>query len=199
MKEMWNKRYSEEEYAYGLEPNEYLKAKLEELKPGKLFLPGEGEGRNAVYAAQQGWEVDALDYSPPGRTKTMALAKKHNVSIQYTVSDITDADLPEQTYDAIGLIYFHLPPDLRNSMFPKLATLLKPGGWLIIEVFSKDQLGRASGGPKMVDFLLTTETLRNHFPDFTIRELEQVKVTLREGRYHEGDASVVRMFAQRKS
>ncbi|TNE50348.1 MAG: class I SAM-dependent methyltransferase [Deltaproteobacteria bacterium] len=198
MKDFWNERYSQEEYAYGLEPNEYLKAKLADLTPGTLFLPGDGEGRNSVYAAQQGWTVDALDYSKAAQEKTLRLAQQHNVRVNHTVSDIADATFPPDTYDAVGLIYFHLPPELRAVAYPKMVSVLKPGGWLIVEVFSKEQLGRSSGGPKNEAMLFSLEIIQELFPDLTVHELTKTEVTLREGRYHEGDASVIRFLGQKQ-
>ena len=76
MKEFWEIRYAEKQYAYGENPNVYFKEQLDKLKPGKILLPAEGEGRNAVYAAKQGWEVMAFDLSSEGKNKAEKLAAK---------------------------------------------------------------------------------------------------------------------------
>lgn len=69
MKEFWNGKYSSKEYIYGTEPNEYFKSALEKYRPGTILLPGDGEGRNAVYAAKKGWQVTAFDFSNAAKEK----------------------------------------------------------------------------------------------------------------------------------
>ena len=75
MKNFWDERYKAKAYVYGKEPNQYFAEKLRELEPGKILLPAEGEGRNAVFAARQGWEVSAFDSSSEGRKKAFLLAE----------------------------------------------------------------------------------------------------------------------------
>lgn len=81
--DFWNEMYGTEEFRYGTTPNEFFKEKLDKMKPGSVLLPAEGEGRNAVYAATQGWDVTAFDISAQGKEKAVQLAKQHNVSINY--------------------------------------------------------------------------------------------------------------------
>ncbi len=92
MKEFWNDRYSSEEFIYGKEPNKFFKSEIDKLLPGKLLLPCEGEGRNAVYAAKLNWTVDAFDQSEKGKEKCEALADENNVSINYTVADAIEIE-----------------------------------------------------------------------------------------------------------
>ena len=84
----WNDRYSNEEFAYGEEPNNYLKEQLEKLNPGTILFPAEGEGRNAVFAAKLGWEVWAFDISAEGKDKAMKLVATNNVAIDYQVRNL---------------------------------------------------------------------------------------------------------------
>ena len=72
----WDERYSTDEFIYGKEPNEFFRENLLKIRPGKLFLPGEGEGRNAVFAAKNGWTVDATDQSEIGKLKALKLASE---------------------------------------------------------------------------------------------------------------------------
>ena len=83
MKQFWNDRYSEEEFIYGVEPNEFLKLELDKIPTGSILLPAEGEGRNAVYAASKGWNVTAFHYSEAAKVKTTLLAEKMNVKLDY--------------------------------------------------------------------------------------------------------------------
>ncbi|HFK5571211.1 class I SAM-dependent methyltransferase [Elizabethkingia meningoseptica] len=80
--------YGHEEYAYGKMPNEYLKEKLRDLKPGKILFPAEGEGRNAVYAAKSGWDVFCFDISANGCHKAKQLADEEGVTIDYSICGI---------------------------------------------------------------------------------------------------------------
>lgn len=76
MSQFWNERYSQAEYVYGETPNVFFAAQLDKLSAGTIILPCEGEGRNAVYAASQGWEVKAFDASEAGQKKALLLAEK---------------------------------------------------------------------------------------------------------------------------
>ncbi|MCF8243465.1 MAG: class I SAM-dependent methyltransferase [Melioribacteraceae bacterium] len=115
MKEKWDERYGNSEYIYGVEPNNFLSKELAKLKPGKILMPGEGEGRNAVYAAKNGWEVDAFDYSEKAKEKAEKLASENSVKINYRVADITELSLPFSTYDAAAIIFMHLDEKLRED------------------------------------------------------------------------------------
>ncbi len=197
MKEMWDERYGQVEYAYGEEPNVFFRSCLDRMRPGRLLLPGEGEGRNAVYAARQGWTVDAFDFSASGREKALRLAARHGVGINYEVADYESAQIEPGTYDAVALIFAHLPENIRRSFHRKLATALAPGGRLILEAYSKEQLGYGTGGPPNEQLLYTLEDLREDFSDLVILQLEKEEAEIREGRYHTGLASVVRLVATR--
>src|SRR5690606_3132220 len=114
MKAFWNERYSQQAFVYGESPNDYLKEKLRAIPPAKILLPCEGEGRNAVYALQSGWQVSAFDQSEAGKQKAELLARKNNVEIKYTVSDLENIKFPEASFDALALIYAHFHQDSRR-------------------------------------------------------------------------------------
>ena len=139
MKDMWEERYAADEYAYGEEPNAFFKACLDRLPaPGRLLLPGEGEGRNAVYAARQGWKVDAFDFSAAGRDKALRLAERHGVHIEYEVADYKTAHIEPGAYDAVALIFTHKHDSIRRAVHRRLASALKPGGHLFLEAYSQE-------------------------------------------------------------
>ena len=199
MKEFWDQRYAEPDYVYGEEPNDYFKAFLDAYPghPGRLLLPGEGEGRNAVYAARKGWEVIAFDQSRSGREKALQLAAKHGVSFQYEVCDVRDFLFQETAFDLIGLFFFHLPAELRMHTHQQVIQALKPGGALLAELFSPRQIGRSSGGPQVRELLYDTDDLKQDFKNLKIEYLAEETVHLSEGKYHEGEAAVVRLIAQK--
>jgi 2-polyprenyl-3-methyl-5-hydroxy-6-metoxy-1,4-benzoquinol methylase len=203
MKDFWNERYRAETYAYGETPNQYFKEQLDRLAPGKILLPAEGEGRNAVYAAQMGWEVYAFDQSEAGKHKAQKLAAKHNISILYEVGSVEEIELTPGTYDAVGLIYAHFPSDRLSKFHQRFAQSLKSGGVVILEAFSKAHLAYNSvnpqaGGPKNIDMLFSTEQIRADFPDFEILHLAEEIVDLQEGQYHHGKGSVVRFLGRKR-
>ena len=105
-KDFWNERYGQESYAFGCDPNVFFAGKINELPPGKLLLPAEGEGRNAVYAATLGWDVTAFDMSEAGKVKSDQLAQLHNVSIKYEVGTFDTISYPINSFDCINLCTF---------------------------------------------------------------------------------------------
>ena len=195
MSTFWDDRFASVEYVYGTEPNEYFKTQLDRLCPGYLLLPGEGEGRNAVYAARQGWKVHAFDSSVKGQKKALNLACSHNVDIEYQLISYQEFSPPkDKYYDCIALLYTHMPVSMRSSVHKKLVSYLKPGGHLILEGFSKSQLGKGSGGPKDLSMLFSEEELRQDFLKLKMLHVEQLNTTLNEGTYHRGLASIIRLF-----
>jgi ubiquinone/menaquinone biosynthesis C-methylase UbiE len=194
----WDERYGKTSYAYGKAPNRYFKKFIDEQPPGKLLLPGEGEGRNAVYAARKGWQVVAIDQSAEGMKKAGILAKENNVSIDYRLADLATFPFQEGEFDAIALIFLHLPPDIRRVIHTKFIQSLVPGGYLMVEAFARDQLGRPSGGPPVRDLLYDELLLTLDFESLTMIERYETEEWLNEGQYHQGPAHIVRLLARKK-
>jgi SAM-dependent methyltransferase len=194
----WDRRFAEEGYAYGEEPNRYLCEELGRLDPGSLLMPAEGEGRNAVWAAAAGWMVHAFDTSTVGRDKALAMARRRGVEITYDIRSVADdlSDL-EGRFDAVGLVFMHLPGAVRRAAHRALARCLRPGGTLILEAFAKEQLERGTGGPREPELLYDVDELRGDFETLRVQSLERREVELAEGRYHLGVASVIRLRASR--
>lgn len=195
MKEVWNQKYSAEEYKYGKEPNQFLKSELSGLKPGRILFIGEGEGRNAVYAATLGWSVCAVDFSEAGKSKAEKLAREFSVNIDYQVLDFSEYTPEANSYDAIGVFYVHPEEDQRDALFHKLIRALAAGGRIIFECFAKEQLGYSSGGPKSEEQLYSLEEVVNHFIDLDFIKLSREKIYLKEGFGHAGEAVVIRFIA----
>ena len=204
MKEFWNERYGKSEYAYGKAPNRFLESQLAHIKPGKILFPAEGEGRNAVFAAELGWNVDAFDISEEGMRKALSLADERGVPINYVHGSWEDAKLnKENEYDALGIIFNHFPRTVCQNYFAEFAQTLKRGGTIILEVFSKEQIEYQkrydSGGPKSEDMLFTIDEIQDIFGEWIHFELiEKTEVVLDEGPYHSGPASVIRAMGKRK-
>jgi len=195
MKEMWDERYSAETYVYGKTPNDFFRQQVDSIPAGRLLLPGEGEGRNAVYAAGRGWKVDAFDYSEAGFQKAMALAKEFNVEINYKVVPFEDYNFPNEHYDAIGIIYFHILASQRESFHRKVIDSLVPGGSIILELYHKTQLGRNTGGPQSLELLYDEKSLAHDFKNLHIEKLDVLTVHREEGLFHSGEARVIQFIA----
>lgn len=200
----WDQRYSQPDFAYGTMPNEYLKSKLLSLSPGRILLPAEGEGRNAVFAAKLGWDVFAFDISVEGKKKAEKLALTNGVMIDYQVLDLESVDYPVNYFDAIAFTYTHFPESKRRLYHQKLSAYLKKGGVLILECFSKNHVNFQkdnphAGGPKDESMLFDLEEIKEDFKGFEFIEAYETETELTEGLYHVGKASVVRVFARKKA
>lgn len=194
MKEFWNDRYSQKEYVYGIKPNEFFRKTLESLTVGRILLPAEGEGRNAVFAAKLGWDVTAFDFSASAMKKALDLAEKENVKINYSINSYVDYTSKDGLFDCIASIFVHPPKELRKQFHNKLLTFLKPSGKLILEGFSKNQINYNSGGPKDIEMLFSKEELLEDFKDVQKIELNETEAELNEGLFHKGLASTIQSF-----
>lgn len=191
----WNQRYSADEFVYGKEPNVFFKGVIDRLEPGRLLVPAAGEGRDAVYGATLGWKVTAFDGSEEGKRKCGSLAKEKNADVTYQVCQAADFEPGPEQFDLIVLNYFHLPPIERTMLYRRFSGMLRPGGMIVLEAFSKNQLGRSSGGPKEIDWLFSFEDLKKDFSGMRFETVEEIETELSEGTLHVGKAAVVRMIA----
>ncbi|RJP73007.1 MAG: class I SAM-dependent methyltransferase [Ignavibacteriales bacterium] len=192
MQQKWNDRYSTEEYIFGTEPNQFLKDELEKIKPGKILLIAEGEGRNAVYAAKSGWQVDAIDFSSVAKEKALKLAAKNKVSINYEIHDLAEYTPPKNLYDVIGIFYLHIPIELREDVLRKAIDALTLSGKLILEVFEKEQVNKKTFGPSDPEVLYSLEDIAVNCIDLDFEKFTKEAVFLDEGDGHKGEGIVIR-------
>lgn len=200
MENLWDQRYAAEAYVYGREPNDWFVEKLKILKPGKLLLPAEGEGRNAVWAALQGWQVTAFDQSFEAKSKALKLAEEKgaNTGIDYLVKDLRCFRCEENYFDVLALIYVHMPSDFRSKVHTELLKMVRPGGCVILEAFSKDQITNSSGGPQNLDLLYDANEIKEDFKALKLLEFHNIKIHLEEGELHHGIANVIRLFGRKQ-
>jgi SAM-dependent methyltransferase len=199
MSSFWDERFAGPEFKYGTEPNAFLVTQADALRPASdILLPGDGEGRNSVWLAAQGHRVLAMDSSAVGLAKARALAQRTGVPLQTVQDDLADWVPEPGRFDAVALIYVHLPSALRRPAHRRLAAALRPGGRLLLEAFHPDQIGRRSGGPKDPDMLVTLADLRADFDGLLVESLaEDVETPLAEGSGHQGLARVTRWVGLR--
>ena len=203
MIDFWNERYKQQEFAYGIEANEFLKEVLGNYKLGKILFPAEGEGRNAVFAAKLGWEVNAFDLSIEGKKKADYLASINKVYINYEIGNLDELHYQKESFDAIALIYAHFPPQIKNIYYQTIETYLKKGGVIIFEAFSKNHNTYQNmypnvGGPNNKKMLFSVNEVQSYFANYQILELVEKEINLSEGLYHNGLGSVTRFIGIKK-
>jgi SAM-dependent methyltransferase len=195
----WDRQYSAVEgYKYGTRPNAFLMAEAHRLPPrSRILVPGDGEGRNGVWLASQGHEVLTVDISEVGVARARALAAESGVRVDTLVADLKAWTPPAGAFDAVVLMYLHMPAAMRTAVHRNVAAALRPGGLLLLEAFHPTQLGRTSGGPKEIDLLYALEDIRADFKE-VLDEVsgEELEVLLDEGPGHQGMAMVTRYRAR---
>ena len=192
----WDQRYGGEEYVFGTAPNAFLAAHCDELQ-GPVLSISEGEGRNAVFMAEHGLDVLGVDISPVALAKARKLAISRGVKIRAQVADLTTYTPEEHHYGAVVSIFAHLAADTRDRLYPLLEQSLMPGGILLMEAYSENQISRDTGGPKDLDWLMTVEKVRRAFPNMEMLLLREVEREVIEGSGHTGLASVVQCIARK--
>lgn len=198
MKDFWDSRYAEPGHAYGTVPNAFLVSQKDFLKPGaKVLAVADGEGRNGVWLAEQGLKVLSVDASAVGLRKARALAAERGVTLDTEQVDLTTWNWPRGAFDAVVAIFIHFPPDSRTRMHRAMLEALTPGGVLILEAFTPEQLNYNSGGPPVREMLYTADMLREDLSGGELLMIEETLTDLAEGQYHRGRAAVVRLVARR--
>ena len=189
---MWDERYSDAVPVYGTRPNAYLEKQSARLKPGSnILVPADGYGRNGHWLAKQGFDVHTVDLSPVGVERSRKAAREAGLTLKIEQADLSTWHWPVREFDAVAAIFLHLPPEFRSKVHPAMLCALKPGGILILESFTPEQLQFHSGGPKDASLLYTPEVLRKDFAAAEILELEEIKIHMDEGTKHSGMSAVI--------
>ena len=192
----WDTRFADEDFFYGTQPNDFLREHADKLT-GPVLSLAEGEGRNAVFLAERGLHVVGVDGSRVGLAKAQALAKQRGVSIETEVADLADYMPTANHYAAVISIFAHLPNVIRKRLNPLLEQALQPGGILLLEAYSEQQLPRTTGGPKDLDMLMSVDKVREEFPSLEPVLLHEIEREVHEGRGHNGLASVVQFIGRK--
>jgi SAM-dependent methyltransferase len=200
----WNSLYGVDHYRYGTAPNAFLASQAASVfAPGaRVLVVGDGEGRNGVWLAEQGFDVVTVDASSAGVAKARALAASRGVPssrLEVLEGLFPSVGLHRKPYDGVVLCYVHAPAAARSALHLAAAEALRFGGVFLLEAFAKAQLGRTSGGPQDADMLVAASELEVDamLGMLSVELLEETEVTLDEGPGHAGDAAVVRMIARR--
>lgn len=195
MKEFWEERYREAQFAYGTEPNDFLRSIA--IGEGlKVLCLAEGEGRNGVYLAGLGNDVTCIDYSEEGLKKTRQLASQNGVEVSCICADLGEMNLAENSWDVVIGIFAHFPSRVKQHIWPQIYASLKPGGMLILEVYDQEQLRFGTGGPQQPDLLYSKEELEQLLGNqFDQLHIEKVYREVHEGTYHNGASATLQVLA----
>lgn len=195
---MWDERYSSEEYAYGKTPNQFLAEHFNVIPKGKVLSLAEGEGRNAVFLARQGYSVTAVDGSRVGLQKAKKLADENGVSLELVHADLAEFDIGESKWDGIISIFCPLPSALRKELHKKVVAGLKPNGVFLLEAYTPDQLTYRTGGGNSADTMTTKASLILELEGLRFKHLIELERDVVEGVYHTGPGAVVQAIALRE-
>lgn len=195
----WDERYGAADYYYGTEANEFLREHCPEIRRGgDVLCLAEGEGRNAVYLAQQGFRPVAVDQSAVGLAKAEQLAAARDVQIHTVLANLDAYQIEPMRWDGIVSIWCHLPAPLRAKVHHGVVTGLKVGGVFLLEAYTPAQLAYGTGGPRSADLLPTLEQLREELKGLEFVHAIERERTVHEGGGHHGLSAVVQVVAHRR-
>jgi SAM-dependent methyltransferase len=189
---MWDERFRGEKPVYGTQPNLYLERHAPRLKSGsKVLVPGDGYGRNGHWLARQGFAVHTVDLSPVGVERSRKVAEAAGLAMTIEQADLAEWKWPVSEFDGVAAIFLHLPRELSKKINPAMLRALRPGGILIFEAFTPEQIKFQTGGPKDPDLLYTANLLRHDFAGAEVLDLEEIELHMDEGVKHSGMSAVV--------
>ena len=192
----WDEKYGAPGHYYGTEPNDFLREHHAVIPAGgRVLCLAEGEGRNAVFLAQQGYHVVAVDQSPVGLRKAEVLAAERGVRIETVVADLADYRIAPGHWDGIVSIWCHLPQPLRAAVYGQAAASLKAGGAFLLEAYTPEQLRYGTGGPKSADLMPTLAELRGELAGLDLVLAVEREREVHEGQGHFGLSAVVDIVA----
>lgn len=195
--EDWNRRYSESGYAYGKEPNAFLAAHFAKIPKGKVLVLADGEGRNGVFLALQGYAVTSVDWSIVGLEKARALAKEKQVALTAVLCDLEAFQIQPNEWSGIVSIFCHLPKSLRQSVHRACVQGLQDGGVFLLEAYSPKQLQFGTGGPKTEELLMRLDDVKSELDGLSFELAHEIERDVIEGKYHIGRASVIQIIAKK--
>jgi SAM-dependent methyltransferase len=198
--ETWNRRFGADGFLFGTEPNAWLRAHAAALPAGgRVLCVADGEGRNSVWLARQGWQVDAFDIAEVGVRKAQTLAREAGVAVNFEVADVDGWAWPPAAYDGVAAIFVQFAdPALRTRLFTRMIDALKPGGVLLLLGYTPKQLEYRTGGPGQLSHLYTEALLREAFAALEIVTLREDEAELAEGAGHHGRSALIGLVARKR-
>jgi 2-polyprenyl-3-methyl-5-hydroxy-6-metoxy-1,4-benzoquinol methylase len=174
----WDERYAGPELVWGSGPNCFVAEELAALPPGRAIDLGTGEGRNAIWLAERGFTVTAVDFSRVGLARAAGLAAGRGVSVDWVHADLLDYQPTPGGYDLVLIAYIQLPADRLTALARTAASALAPGGTLLAVGHDRDNLTRGHAGPKDLSVLWTPQVVTAGLTGLTVQQAEQVNRTV---------------------
>ena len=197
----WDERYAEEGFAFGTEPNDFLREVAARLPVGRTLCLGDGEGRNGVFLAQLGHDVVTVDLSPVGVVKARRLAADRGVEIDARVADLETFELGAASWDCIVSVFCHLPPALRHKVHAAVPDALRQGGCFVLEAYRAANIGRGVGGPQNSEMTVELEDILGDLgatTGMTIEVGREIEREIVEGKYHNGMSATTQVLARKR-
>jgi SAM-dependent methyltransferase len=177
----WDRAYQTSELIWTAAPNGFVVSELAGLPPGRALDLAAGEGRNAVWLAEQGWQVTAVDYSAVGLAKGGRLAEARGVSVDWVTADLLAYQPAPKAFDLVLVAYLQLPPPELATVLRSAVAALALGGTLLVVGHDLTNLTDGVGGPPYPDVLYTPEAIAAELPSLDIRRAERVRRPVETG------------------
>ena len=174
-REDWNARYDSRELLWSPEPNRLFASEVEGLEPGRALDLACGEGRNAVWLAERGWRVTAVDFSDVALEKARRLAGSRGVEVEWVLADVLDFAPERQAFDLVALLYLQLPHEELGRAVGAAVGAVAPGGTMLVLGHDTRNLSEGHGGPKDVSVLYTPENVVAWMDDLVVERAETVR------------------------
>lgn len=170
----WDRRYAGSELVWTAEPNRFLAAEVADLAAGRALDVACGEGRNAVWLAQRGWEVTGVDFSQVGLDKAARLAEERSVSVQWVLADVVEYEPAPGAFDLVAILYLHLEPAATRAVLRRGVAALAPGATLLIVGHDPTNIEEGHGGPQNPRILMAPEEIADVLDDLDVVRAERV-------------------------
>ena len=177
-REDWNARYAQKELLWTAEPNRRFAAEAGGLEPGRALDLACGEGRNAVWLAERGWQVTAVDFSDVALGKGARLAESRGVEVDWVVADVLEYAPDPGAFDLVVVLYLQLPNEQFVRALRHAADAVAPGGTLFVLGHDTTNLVSGYGGPKDAAVLFTPEDVTGALDGLVVERAEKVERTV---------------------
>ncbi|MGH8714233.1 MAG: class I SAM-dependent methyltransferase [Casimicrobiaceae bacterium] len=197
--ETWNARFARDDYLFGEEPNAFLRKQAHWLKPGgSVLCVADGEGRNSVWLAEQGFQVAAFDFAPNALAKARRLAQRRHVKVDHQSGDAHTWPWAGRRYDALVAVFIQfLPPETRDGVFAGMMSAVAPGGVFLLEGYRPEQVDYRTGGPPRREHMYTRAWVERTFSGWEILVLDDYDAAIQEGPAHKGMSALIDLVARK--